>query len=327
MKTARFPLLRFAAPLALGLLLLAGLLSARAQDPSLRFGGQIPPDVDTIYDRGLTFLAAAQAPDGAWHGPNEGAGVTGICLMAFLASGEDPNYGRYAVTIRRAIRSIIQSQDATTGYFPSSMYHLGFGLLALSESYGVVDESLLWQGDKPVRTIAQAIDLGIRCASTAQKKNKFGGWRYSPDATDADTSVTGAVLMGLLAARNAGMDVPDDVVNSAMEFERRSTGTDGSVAYTGGFGAMGGSMNLTAGGDAGRRGFEIEGNRPIQVEPEAPARQSRVSRERQLCRIFPLLHGAGPLPGRLRRVAKVERGKNPGTQDHAEGRRLLRRKL
>jgi hypothetical protein len=31
-----------------------------------------------------------------------------------------------------------------------------------------------------------------------------------------------------------------------MEFMRRSTGTDGSVAYTGGFGGMGGSMNLTA---------------------------------------------------------------------------------
>jgi hypothetical protein len=126
------------------------------------------------------------------------------------------------------------------------MYHLGFGMLALSESYGVVDESLVWQGDKPVRSIAQALNLAIGCAVNAQKKNRFGGWRYSPDSVDADMSVTGAVLMGLLAARNAGMDVPDDVINNAMEFARRSTGSDGSVAYTGGFGGMGGSMNLTA---------------------------------------------------------------------------------
>ncbi|HEV3270901.1 MAG TPA: prenyltransferase/squalene oxidase repeat-containing protein [Candidatus Methylacidiphilales bacterium] len=244
-----FPSKGLGASLAIGLLLLAGSCGAwlaRGQDPSLRFGGQIPPDVDTIYERGLTWLAAAQAPDGSWKGPNEGCGVTGICLMAFLAGGEDPNYGRYGQTIRRAIRSIIQQQDEKTGYLPNSMYHHGFGMLALSESYGVVDESLLWQGQKPVRSIAQALDLAIRCAATAQKKNKWGGWRYSPDSTDADTSVTGAVLMGLLAARNAGMDVPDDVVNSAMDFIRRSTGTDGSVAYTGGFGAMGGSMNLTA---------------------------------------------------------------------------------
>jgi len=225
-------------------LLLTG--NARPQDSTLRYGGQIPPEVDTIYEHGLSWLVANQAQDGSWPGNNQGPGVTGICLMAFLASGEDPNYGRYASTIRRAIRNIIQQQDATTGYLPNSMYHHGFGMLALSESYGAVDESLVWQGEKPVRSIAQALNLCIGCAVTAQKKNRFGGWRYSPDSVDSDMSVTGAVLMGLLAARNAGMDVPDDVIKNAMEYARRSTGSDGSVAYTGGLGGMGGSMNLTA---------------------------------------------------------------------------------
>ncbi len=172
--------------------------------------------------------------------------MDGICLMAFLASGEDPNFGRYAATIRRAIRSMIERQNESTGYLPDSMYHHGFATLALSEAYGAVDESLLWGGDKPVRSIAQTLSLAIRCSVTSQKKNRWGGWRYSPDAVDADTSVTGAVLMGLLAARNAGMAVPDDTVNAALEFMRRSTAKDGSVAYTGGFGGMGGSVNLTA---------------------------------------------------------------------------------
>ena len=58
--------------------------------------------------------------------------------------------------------------------------------------------------------------------------------------------MTGAVLMGLMAARNAGMEVPDEVIKDAMEYMRRSTGKEGSVAYTGGLGGMGGSMNLTA---------------------------------------------------------------------------------
>jgi len=245
---ARSRFQRFSA-LRIVMLLLAifcGTWNACAQDSTLRFGGQIPPEVDTIYERGLAWLASNQAPDGSWKGNYEGCGVTGICLMAFLASGEDPNYGHYAPTIRRAIRNIITQQDEKTGYLPNSMYHHGFGMLALSEAYGSVDETLIWQGEKPVRSIAQTLDLAIRCAVTAQKKNKWGGWRYSPDATDADTSVTGAVLMGLLAARNAGMDVSDDTINSAMEFMRRSTGSDGSVAYSGGFGGMGGSMNLTA---------------------------------------------------------------------------------
>lgn len=222
----------------------AGIL--HAQDSTLRFGGQIPPDVDTIYEHGLNWLASTQDADGSWKGSNQGSGVTGICLMAFLASGEDANFGRYAVTIRRAVRSIIEAQDESTGFLPSSMYHHGFGMLALSEAYGMVDESLVWGGDKPKRSIAATLQLAIRCAATAQKKNGMGAWRYSPDATDADTSVSGAVLMGLMAARNAGMDVPDAVINSGMDYMRRSTGTDGSVAYSGGLGGMGGSMNLTA---------------------------------------------------------------------------------
>ena len=58
--------------------------------------------------------------------------------------------------------------------------------------------------------------------------------------------MTGAVLMGLLAARNAGMDVPDETIQAALEYMRRSTGKDGSVAYSGGFGGFGESMNRSA---------------------------------------------------------------------------------
>lgn len=217
-----------------------------AQDPSLRFGGAIPQEVETVYERGLSWLASKQSDAGGWQGGHDGAGIDGICLMAFLASGEDPNFGRYAPNVRRALRAIIRSQDSTSGYLPGSMYHHGFAMLSLSEAYGAVDESLLWEGGKPVRTIGQALDLAIRCAGTAQKANRWGGWRYMPNSTDADTSVTGAVLMGLLAARNAGMAVPDEVIDNALNYMRRSTGKDGSVAYAGGFGGFGESMNRSA---------------------------------------------------------------------------------
>ena len=92
--------------------------------------------------------------------------------------------------------------------------------------------------------MAQSLKLMIECAVAAQKKNRFNAWRYNPDSPDADTSVTGAILMGLLAARNAGMEVPDQAIDDSLEYLRRCTGEDGSTAYSGGIG--GGSLNLTA---------------------------------------------------------------------------------
>lgn len=234
---------RFTSVLGIGVLL--GTSAARAQDASLRFGTQIPPEVHTTYEKGLAWLAANQSPNGTWDSAQTGPGVTSICLMAFLASGEDPNFGKYSAHIRKSLRSILEAQDAKTGYIPDSMYHHGFGMLALSEAYGMVDESWLQESGKPARSIAEALSLAVRAAATAQKKNRHGAWRYSPDSTDADTSVTGAMLMGLLAARNAGIEVPDEMLQTAMNYMRRSTTGDGTVMYSGGL-DMHGSMNLSA---------------------------------------------------------------------------------
>jgi hypothetical protein len=170
--------------------------------------------------------------------------------MAFLASGEDPNFGRYRRNVRLAIRSLIIGQDKTNGYFPNSMYHHGFALLALAEAYGAVDEATLWDGSESRedrRSIAESIEQAIDLASKSQKSNRWGGWRYSPTSTDADTSVTGSVLMGLLACRNAGFEVSNDTVEKALIYMKRNTSTSsGYVAYSGGLGGGTESVNRSA---------------------------------------------------------------------------------
>lgn len=212
----------------------------RAQPPSIRVGEIVPRDVREIYDRGLQYLAASQSEAGSWQsGGQNGAGVTGMALMVFLASGEDPNFGLYSNHVRRALRSIISEQNAATGYFGGSMYHHGFAMLALAEAYGTVDDRQLWQGTEANRrSIGQALELAVRAAVTSQKKNSYGGWRYSPDSSDADTSVSGAVLVGLLAARNAGIEVPDEAIDRAINYFTKMTAGSGQVAYAGGIGGF-----------------------------------------------------------------------------------------
>ena len=112
-------------------------------------------------------------------------------------------------------------------------------MLALAESYGSVDDRNLWPaGQQGGRSIGAALELGVRAAVTSQKKNPFGAWRYSPDAKDADTSVSGAVLVGLLAARNAGIDVPDEAIDHAVSYYQSMTSDSGQVAYSGGMGGF-----------------------------------------------------------------------------------------
>lgn len=211
---------------------------ATAQITDVRYGEVVPRDVREMYDRGLQYLASTQSERGDWTGGQTGPGVTGLALMVFLASGEDPNFGMYSNHVRKAVRSIISDQNASTGYLGNSMYHHGFGMLGLAEAYGAVDERNLWPDRKDQRSIGQSLELAVRLAITSQKKSSFGGWRYSPDANDADTSVSGSVLVGLLAARNAGIEVPDESIDRAISYYKSMTSPNGQVAYAGGIGGF-----------------------------------------------------------------------------------------
>jgi hypothetical protein len=228
---------------------LMGVARVAGQPPELRHGTAVPAEVREMYDRGLQYLARVQVESGDFPGGGQdGPGITGLGLLAMLASGEDPNFGPYALNTRRAIRSIIRQQDPGTGCISGNMYHHGFAMLALAEAYGAVDDVNLWETDSDSsatagreRPIGQALELAVRGALTSQNGNPFGAWRYSPNARDADTSVSGAVLVGLLAARNAGIEVPDHSIERALTYYRQSTSGDGSVGYSGGPGGPGGS--------------------------------------------------------------------------------------
>ena len=229
-----------------GVMVVVMFAATEAVAQPLRFSesDEVPPQVDRIYAKGLRFLAKTQRSNGTWSDGPEQSAMAALGLMVFLASGEDPNFGPYAENTRRAVRYIIGTQNSRTGYIGSSMYAHGFCMLALAEAYGAVDESGAVEGGASFkRSIGEALELAVRCAVTSQKKNRWKAWRYSPsDSSSADTSVAGAVLMGLLAARNAGIEVPDDSIDGALEYYRNSTGESGNVAYTGGLGGFGESL-------------------------------------------------------------------------------------
>jgi hypothetical protein len=228
----------------IGCLILSFASALQAQLTEITTGDAVPREVREIYDKGLQYLQESQSENGGWSDSYSGPGTNGLAMMTFLASGEDPNFGRYGLVIRRAVQAVIRAQDASTGYMGDSMYQHGFAMLALAEAYGVVDETELWEGNHAgkQRSIGEALELAVRCAITSQAKNPHQAWRYSPGARDADTSVSGAILMGLLAARNAGIEVPDSSIDKAVNYFSSMTGDSGAVGYSGGMGGFGQSI-------------------------------------------------------------------------------------
>ncbi|MBN1670699.1 MAG: terpene cyclase/mutase family protein [Kiritimatiellae bacterium] len=221
--------------LSVVLLLASGAVQAvRAQRLFSRESDSVSPEIEKMYERGLAWLVKNQQNDGQWTG-SHGAdpGVVGLGVLAMLAHGEDPDYGLYSGPIRKGLDYILKSADANTGYIGSSMYNHGFATLALAEAYGMTQDQRL----------GKALEKAVGLILAAQTENPTGAWRYSPTSRDADTTVSGAVLVGLFAARNAGVGVPDAAVDRALDFYRRCQGGDGGFGYTG---AGGSNMARTA---------------------------------------------------------------------------------
>ena len=213
---------------------IATFANADAQGLLNRQDDKIPAQVELIYERGLRYLAERQNDEGAWNdGTGSEPGVVGLCVAAFLAHGEDPKNGPYAENIRKGIDYIISKQSPLNGFIGTSMYNHAFATKALAESYGVVEHPKL------ASSLKQAIELIL----SAQKRNRFGGWRYTPESRDADTTVTGCQIVSLFAARNAGMSVPDEAIKKGLSYLSSCRGSDGSYGYTS---SAGGKPTLTA---------------------------------------------------------------------------------
>ncbi|SVC81672.1 uncharacterized protein METZ01_LOCUS334526, partial [marine metagenome] len=78
--------------------------------------------IDHVYKAGLDYLAKSQNERGCWADNNYGAepGVVGLSTLALLARGDDPDFGPYRVTVKRALDFILSRQDKSTGYIGSS---------------------------------------------------------------------------------------------------------------------------------------------------------------------------------------------------------------
>lgn len=210
-----------------------------AERPNQVVGNELTPEASKAIERGLAWLATRQQRDGSFGGGGMSAqsAVTSLSALAFMSSGSLPARGQYGENVQKAAEYILSSSqrsgllsaDPTAGV----MYSHGFATLFLGELYGMS------QDERVGETLSRAVRL-IR-----QAQNEEGGWRYMPIPADADISVTICQVMGLRAARDAGVKVDRDVIDKAIGYVRRCQNPDGGFSY-----------QANKGGGGGGSGFE-----------------------------------------------------------------------
>lgn len=243
-----------ALPAALALCVVS-LVCAAAVDQSRV---SIPPDARRAIDAGLDHLARTQNEDGSWDttGRGRATACASLAALAFMSDGHLPGRGAYGETVARALDYVLASSQPSGlleyGTPHHAMYSHGFSMLFLAEAWGAAGRSDI--RDK----LKKAVALTVRTQS------RQGGWRYQPRVADADISVTVTQVVGLRAAANAGLAVPRETIDAAVEYLKSCANRDGGFSYQAGSGKSGFART-----GAGLVSMLLAGERDLPQVPKA----------------------------------------------------------
>jgi len=206
-----------------------------------RFGGG--EDTEHAVNLGLQYLADQQSTDGSWD-PNKGftirprwatndngyrGAITALCTLPFLAAGNSPDEGPYALNVKRAVSWLMKNQtsDGCVSYRGvMQMYGHCVATLALCEAYGMTRDA---------RTKVSA-ERALRFLERTQSSG--GGWDYqatisssSRDAARNDLSISGWAVLALKSAKAVGFTVSESVVSNLTELYDRLSLETGETYY------------------------------------------------------------------------------------------------
>ena len=204
-----------------------------AEKPAVPLRDVTSDEVDKAVELAIAYLTSQQQASGLINDQrNNGVAMTSLALMAMASIGHQPSDATPAgQTMRKGLDYVLQDENQTAnGYFGkqdgSRMYGHGISTLMLSELLGMgLDDA---QDQRIRRSCQKAVDLILRAQQVKKSEREKGGWRYTPEARDADLSVSVWQVMALHSAKNAGIDVPGQAVQEAVDYLKRSNTKDRS---------------------------------------------------------------------------------------------------
>jgi len=210
-------------------------------------------EVSQALTRALDYLASEQTKEGYWSQSSNDykVGIAGLALQAFI--GGECASKDYSSNINAAINFL------RTEYKPSSEYQSGTkdraiygGLIAIGKSMYehaiatlALIEALVEMNDLSLAPLIEdALQLIIRSQNTEHKpellggpinadSKSYGGWRYDPNRTDSDISISCWQILALKGALSAGFSIPEWPLPKAADYLRSLYNEDyHSFGYT-----------------------------------------------------------------------------------------------
>jgi hypothetical protein len=196
--------------------------------PPVLYGQVSEEDLNRTITKGLDWLAACQTRRGSWDADGMyPSAMTGMAGIALLSEGSTTTQGKYASNIRDAVDFLI-AKSRKNGLIGDEnddryTYGHGFGLLFLSQVFGEEEDETRRE---------ELIDVMTRAVKfCGQAQTKAGGWGYvsAKDGSDFDEgSTTITQVQALRGCRNAGIHVPKEIIDKAIEYIHKCSLKEGS---------------------------------------------------------------------------------------------------
>jgi len=243
-------------------LLAIALLAASTAPPALAAKAETTDDrewerVDQSAKLAVKYLLSQQQQNGAIVDNNRHhTTMTSLAIMAMLAVGHKPaDQTPEGNAMRRAREYVLHAdRQDEKGYFGSKdgarMYGHGIITLMLAEALGMgIDDN---QDATIRRRLQKAVELILRAQAIKKNDKKHeGGWRYNPDSADSDLSVVSWQLIALRAAKGAGLDIPKEAIDKAVDYVKRCYHKDNNDKSKGYFCYQPGDGSMRFGSAAG----------------------------------------------------------------------------
>src|SRR5205823_3961046 len=103
---------------------------------------EVTPQSEAALERGLSWLARNQGPEGNWE--SNDLGLVSMGALAFLSSGHTPGRGKYGDTVERALEYVLKNAKPSGLLNISNgqrdMYNHGLAAFVLGQAHGMTND-------------------------------------------------------------------------------------------------------------------------------------------------------------------------------------------